>query len=211
MTNLVDSNMSDSKEIIYKEAMVNAYIYGSADTKIVIKKLMSGYPELRSKAKEIQATLAKIVDEVNSLPRKDIEKIVEKKYPESIVEEVKERDYLPEIVNAEHGKLKVRYPPEPSKHPHIGQMLSFCINHLIAERYEGKTVLRFDDTNPEKVQAEFYDSFREVLSWLGLQVDDEVLASNYMELYYEKAMDLIQKNDNHQNLMKISYYRFQSV
>ncbi len=187
--------MIDSKEIVYKETMVNAYKYGSADVKIVMKKIMSGYPELRSKAKEIQQILGKIVEQVNNLPRKDIEKTVEEKYPESIIEEeAEERDYLPEILNAKKGQVKVRYPPEPSKHPHIGQMLSFCINNLIAERFDGKTVLRFDDTNPEKVQAEFYDSFREVIAWLNLQVDSEVLASNHMELYYEKAKELIQKN-----------------
>jgi len=188
--------MTDSEDIVYKETMVNAYKYGSADTNIVMKKIMSGYPELRNKAKEIQLILRKMVKEVNDLPREDIEKIVEGKYPESIVEEeTKERDYLPEIVNAKQGKVKVRYAPDPSKHPHIGQMLSFSINHLIAERFEGKTVLRFDDTNPEKVQSEFYDSFREVLAWLNLQVDEEVLASDYMELYYKKAKELILKNN----------------
>ena len=186
--------MTNVEDVVYKETMVNAYKYGSADSKIVMKKIMSGYPDLRKKAQEIQLILARILAEVNNMPEADIKQIVEEKYPESIVEEVKERDYLPEIVNAERGKVKVRYPPEPSKHPHIGQMLSFCINHLIAERYEGKTVLRFDDTNPDKVKAEFYDSFREVLNWLNLQVDGEVLASDHMELYYEKAKELIRNN-----------------
>lgn len=196
METKVEFNMTNSEDIIYKETMVNAYKYGSADAKIVMKKIMSGYPELRSKAKEIQKILGNIVNEVNNLSRKDLEKIVEDRYPESIIEkEVKERDYLPEIVNAKKGEVKVRYPPEPSKEPHIGQMLSFCINHLIAERFEGRTVLRFDDTNPEKVRSEFYDSFREVLAWLNLRVDEEVLASDKMEVFYEKARKLILDND----------------
>jgi len=187
--------MTNSEDVVYKESMINAYFYGSADAKIVLKKIMSGYPELRSKAKEIQELLKKIAEKVNNLPKEEVERIVEEKYPESIIKEVKERDYLPEIRNAVKGKVKVRFPPEPSKHPHIGQMLSFSINHLIAERFDGKTVLRFDDTNPEKVQTEFYDSFREVIDWLGLQLDGEVLASDHMELYYEKARDLIKKNE----------------
>jgi glutamyl-tRNA synthetase len=187
--------MSNAEDIIYKEVMINAYKYGSADKKIVLKKLMANYPELRNKVKEIQPILDNIISEVNEMPEDKLHEIVEEKYPESIVEETKERDYLPEIVNAVKGKVTVRYPPEPSKHPHIGQMLSFCINHLIAERYEGKRILRFDDTNPEKVQSEFYDSFREAIHWMNLKIDGEVLASDHLELYYEKAKELIEKNE----------------
>ncbi len=187
--------MNNAEDIIYKEAIVNAYKYGSAEKKIVLRKIMANYPDLRSKAKEIQLLLDKTIAEVNEIPTERLREIVEKKYPDSIIEEKKERDYLPEIVNAIKGEVTVRYPPEPSKHPHVGQMLSFCINHLIAERYEGKRVLRFDDTNPEKVQTEFYDSFREVIQWMNLKIEDEVLASDHMELYYEKAKELIEKNE----------------
>ena len=135
--------MSNAEDIIYKEVMINAYKYGSAEKKIVLKKLMANYPDLRSKMKEIQSLLDNILSEVNEMPVNKLQEIVEEKYPESIIEEKKERDYLPEIVNAVKGEVTVRYPPEPSKHPHIGQMLSFCINHLIAERFDGKRILRF--------------------------------------------------------------------
>ena len=187
--------MSNAEDIIYKEVMINAYKYGSAEKKIVLKKLMANYPDLRSKMKEIQSLLDNILSEVNEMPVNKLQEIVEEKYPESIIEEKKERDYLPEIVNAVKGEVTVRYPPEPSKHPHIGQMLSFCINHLIAERFDGKRILRFDDTNPEKVQAEFYDSFREVIHWMNLKIDGEVLASDHLDLYYEKAKELIEKEE----------------
>ncbi len=187
--------MSNAEDIIYKEVMINAYKYGTADKKIVLKKLMANYPELRSQVKEIQPLLDNIISETNEMPTSKLQEIVEEKYPESIIEEKKERDYLPEIINAVKGEVTVRYPPEPSKHPHIGQMLSFSINHLIAERYEGQRILRFDDTNPEKVQLEFYDSFREAIQWMNLKVDDEVLASDHLSLYYEKAKELIEKNE----------------
>jgi glutamyl-tRNA synthetase len=187
--------MSNADDIIYKEALINAYIYGSAETKIVLQKIMVDHPELRSKAKELIPNVDRIVKKVNSLSEEEVAKIVEEKYNEDIIVERKERDYLPKVVNAKKGNVVVRYPPEPSKHPHIGQMLSFCINHLIAERYDGKTVLRYDDTNPERAKAEYYDGFREAINWMNLKLDEEVRASDYMEVFYEKAIGLIKNND----------------
>ena len=187
--------MSDVEDILFKESLINAYKYGTADKNIVLKKIMANYPNLRSKAKEIIIELEKIVQEVNSLPAEEVERIAHERYAEEIKEEKIEREFLPDLPFAEEGKVKVRYPPEPSKHPHVGQMLSFCINDMLAEKYKGKRVLRFDDTNPEKVRAEYYDSFREVIQWMNLKKDEETLASNYMKLYYEKAQDLITNND----------------
>jgi len=187
--------MSHVDDILFKESLINAYKYGTADEKIVLKKIMSNYPDLRSKAKEVAEKLVKIIQEVNSLPLEEVERIAHQEYAKEIKEEKKEREYLPDLPFAEVGKVKVRYPPEPSKHPHVGQMLSFCINDMLAEKYKGKRVLRFDDTNPEKVRTEYYDSFREVIQWMNLKIDEEVLASNYMNNYYEKALDLIKKKD----------------
>lgn len=187
----------ETKKIIYKEALTNAYIYGSTNTKIVISKIMAAYPELRKEARTILPEIDKVVSTINSLSSEDIRAKMEMNYPE-IVEELakeEEKEFLDDLPNAKKGKVKVRYPPEPSKHPHIGQLLSFCINHLIAEKFDGKTVLRFDDTNPEKVKKEYYESFREAINWLGLQLDEEVRASDYMNVYYDKAKELIKKNE----------------
>ncbi|NPD87867.1 MAG: glutamate--tRNA ligase [Asgard group archaeon] len=187
--------MNNADEILYKEALINAFKYGSAEVKIVFKKIMANYPNLREKSKELYPKLEKIIKEVNSFSEEKITEIVESKYPEEIIFEKKERVVLPDLPNAVEGKVVVRYPPEPSKHPHIGQMLSFCINHLIAEKYKGRRVLRFDDTNPERIKKEFYEGFREAISWMELKIDQEVLASNYMGTYYQKAEKLIKNND----------------
>lgn len=185
----------NAEDIIYKETLINAYKYGTAESKIVFQKIMSYYPELRKQAKEVKSIVDSMIKKINALPQEEIERIAKEKYPKDIIEEKKERDFLPPLTNVQQGKVVVRYPPEPSKHPHIGQMLSFCINHLIAERFGGKRILRFDDTNPGKVGKEFYDSFREAILWMGLKIDEEVRASDYMELYYAKAEELIINND----------------
>ncbi|MHA2308849.1 MAG: glutamate--tRNA ligase, partial [Candidatus Heimdallarchaeaceae archaeon] len=169
--------------------------YGSAEVQIVFKKIMANYPNFREHSKELYSKLEKIVTEVNTFSEEKIAEIVKSKYLEEIIVEKKERVVLPDLPNAVEGKVVVRYPPEPSKHPHIGQMLSFCINHLIAEKYKGRRVLRFDDTNPERIKEEYYEGFREAISWMDLIIDQEVLASNYMDIYYQKAEELIKNSD----------------
>ncbi len=182
----------DSEEVIFKETILNAYKYKKANAKIVTQKIFAYYPELRKEAKNLLPKIQEKVVEINSYSWEKIEEIVTNNYSEDIETEEKKRDYLPEMKDAVQGKVKVRYPPEPSKAPHIGQMLSFCINHLVAERYAGKRVLRFDDTNPDTVKIEFYEQFREAISWLGLPIDEEIIASNHMNTYYTKAREMLE-------------------
>ena len=72
--------MSNAEDIIYKEVMINAYKYGSAEKKVVLKKLMANYPELRSKINKIQPLLDNIISDVNEMPLNKLQEIVEKKY-----------------------------------------------------------------------------------------------------------------------------------
>ncbi len=64
----------------------------------------------------------------------------------------------------------------------------------MAEKYNGKCNLRFDDTNPEKESIEYVNSIKEDIHWLGFDWDDrEYYASDYFEQLYEMAVKLIKK------------------
>lgn len=93
------------------------------------------------------------------------------------------------------GKRKVvhtRFPPEPNGYLHIGHAKSICLNFGTAQKYGGKTNLRFDDTNPAKEDVEYVDSIREDVHWLGFDWGDrEFFASDYYEKCYEFAEQLI--------------------
>lgn len=54
--------------------------------------------------------------------------------------------------------------------------------------------MRFDDTNPTKERAEFVESIKEDIKWLGADWGDRLFfASDYFEQMYEAAVKLIQK------------------
>jgi len=109
------------------------------------------------------------------------------------------RDFVREIVDADRasGALEVvtRFPPEPNGYLHVGHAKSAALNFGIAARYpEGRCFLRFDDTNPTRESAEYVESMKEDLRWLGFSWEDRLThASDYFEELYDLAMRLVQR------------------
>jgi len=92
------------------------------------------------------------------------------------------------------GRVVTRFPPEPNGYLHIGHAKSICLNFGIAAEFGGVCNLRFDDTNPEKEEAEFVRAIREDVRWLGFDWGDrEYYASDYFDRLYEWARELIRK------------------
>ncbi len=90
------------------------------------------------------------------------------------------------------GRVHTRFPPEPNGYLHIGHAKSICLNFGLANKYGGKTNLRFDDTNPSTEDVEYVDSIREDVRWLGFEWDGEYFASDYFDQIYQWAEQLIQ-------------------
>ena len=91
------------------------------------------------------------------------------------------------------GRVHTRFPPEPNGYLHIGHAKSICLNFGLAEEYNGKCNLRFDDTNPVKEEQEYIDSIIEDIRWLGFDWQDRLFyASDYFEQMYAYAVQLIQ-------------------
>ncbi len=91
-----------------------------------------------------------------------------------------------------NGEVVTRFPPEPNGYLHIGHAKSICLNFGLAEKYNGRCHLRFDDTNPEKEDVEYIESIKEDVRWLGFDWgENEFFASDYFERLYEYAEKLI--------------------
>ena len=94
--------------------------------------------------------------------------------------------------NKYEGKVHTRFPPEPNGYLHIGHAKAICLNLGIAAEFGGLCNLRFDDTNPEKEEAEYVKSIIEDVRWLGWDWGNRLyFASDYFEQMYEYAVQLI--------------------
>lgn len=112
--------------------------------------------------------------------------------------EEKSLNFIEEIIESDLGAKKydqiiTRFPPEPNGYLHIGHAKSICLNFGLGITYNGKTNLRFDDTNPVKEDVEYVDSIKEDIKWLGFQWANEFYASDYFDKLYEFATELIKK------------------
>jgi len=110
--------------------------------------------------------------------------------PSNFIADIIEAD----LASGKHGgRVMTRFPPEPNGYLHIGHAKSICINFVLAQRYGGKTNLRFDDTNPVKEDVEYVDAIREDVRWLGFEWAEERYASDYFPILYAYAEYLIQQ------------------
>ena len=113
-------------------------------------------------------------------------------------EEPRKLNFLEEIIEKDlaEGKfdtILTRFPPEPNGYLHLGHAKSLCINFGLAQKYGGKTNLRYDDTNPAKEDVEYVDAIKEDIKWLGFQWEKECYASDYFDQLYEWAEQMIMR------------------
>jgi glutaminyl-tRNA synthetase len=106
-------------------------------------------------------------------------------------------DFVREIVaedqrSGKHGgRVHTRFPPEPNGYLHIGHAKAICLDFGVANEFGGKCNLRFDDTNPAKEDVEYVESIQEDVRWLGFEWAAMLYASDYFELMYRYAEQLI--------------------
>ncbi len=113
----------------------------------------------------------------------------ESKVTVNFIQEIIDQD---KKTNKYHGRVHLRFPPEPNGYLHIGHAKSICLNFGLAAQNGGLCNLRFDDTNPSKEDVEYIDSIINDVRWLGFDWDDRLFyASDYFEKMYDYAVSLI--------------------
>ena len=187
---------AELREILRKIALLNAIRHdGKAQAGTVIGKILGEKPELRYRVKEISVHSKEVVEEVNKLSSGEQRRIVEEKWPEALVKErVEEQKHLPPLPNVEkYAKVVTRFSPNPDCVLHLGSARAIILCYEYAKLYEGKFILRFEDTDPKikRPILEFYDRIREDLAWLGCKPDEEHIQSDRILIYYEYAEKLL--------------------
>ena len=109
------------------------------------------------------------------------------------------RNFIEQMIDADRaagkngGRVHTRFPPEPNGYLHIGHAKSICLNFGLAQQYDGKFNLRFDDTNPAKEEQEYVDSIVDDVRWLGGDWQERMFfASDYFQRLYDWAVQLVQ-------------------
>ena len=113
--------------------------------------------------------------------------------------EVVSKNFIEQMIDKDlaegvYDTVHTRFPPEPNGYLHIGHAKSILLNYGLAQKYNGKFNLRFDDTNPTKEKTEFVESIKADVEWLGAEFEDRLyFASDYFQQMYEGAVKLIKK------------------
>ena len=129
--------------------------------------------------------------EKRELEKKDREEMETKEsVSKNFIEQIIEKD----LAEGVYDHVQTRFPPEPNGYLHIGHAKAILLNYGLAQKYNGKFNMRFDDTNPTKEKIEYVESIKEDIHWLGADWEDRLFfASDYFEQMYEYAVFLIKK------------------
>ena len=114
------------------------------------------------------------------------------------IQEQKTKHFIEARIEADlssktYPEIVTRFPAEPNGYLHIGHAKSICLNFGMAQQYQGRCHLRFDDTNPTKKNIEYMQAIKADVTWLGFQWDALFHASDYFEQFYHYAIELIQQ------------------
>ncbi len=188
--------MSNLEKEIKAYALKNALEFGKADASKILPKLFQ-HGLKKEEIKGIMPKIKKIVDEVNKLSPEDRQTIYANYDKIVKVHEEKEKT-LPELQNIKSKKVILRAAPFPSGALHLGNMKTFILNSLYAEKYKGKLLLVMDDTigSEEKpIEKEAYSLIEEAFNWLGIKYNRKIIyKSDRLKIYYKYAENLIKKN-----------------
>jgi glutamyl-tRNA synthetase len=99
------------------------------------------------------------------------------------------------LPNAEMGKVVTRFPPEPSGFLHIGHVKAAMLNYHYAKMYEGKMILRFDDTNPANEKDEYVQNIIKDLERLEIYPDQITHTSDHFDMLLEMMGKMISEGN----------------
>jgi len=103
-------------------------------------------------------------------------------------------ELMEEHLRATGGKVITRFPPEPNGYLHIGHSKAITVNFGYAKHHGGHCYLRYDDTNPEAEEEQYFTSIKESVEWLGFEPYKITYSSDHFQRLYDLAEELIKRD-----------------
>src|SRR3989344_2769802 len=149
------------KEHILKHVLKNALdFHGKANSKVVLGQVLKEHEELK----------------------KEFPKLLKEKKEEKV------EGMLKPLANAQKGKVVTRIAPSPSGPLHIGHAYGASLNYEYAKMYDGKLLLRIEDTNPENIYPPAYELIERDIRWISdNNVEPGIVQSSRLGIYYDYA------------------------
>lgn len=184
-----------AREALLLAALQNAVKHGDVPKPgAVLGIVMGKHPELRARAKEVQALAAEVIAEVGAMTADERRARLEALAPEVIAamgEKHEKKRALPPLERAENG-IVMRFAPNPSGPLHLGHARAAVLNDEYVKQYGGRYILRIEDTDPKRVDPEAYAMVPDDLKWLGIGITETVYQSDRFPIYYEYGRNLIE-------------------
>lgn len=171
----------------YRYAIRNAFDHkGKADMGALVGKLKALYPD--SNPKELIPVAKSAVERVNNMGMDEIRVAFEQFSTEGFELKIPDKKVgLLDLDWAANEPVITRFAPNPSAPIHMGHARPAILCYLYSKKYNGKFILRFDDTDPKikKPMEGGEQLFLDDLTWLGIHPDMVTRSSDRMEIYYD--------------------------
>ena len=86
-----------------------------------------------------------------------------------------------------------RFAPTPSGRMHLGNVFAALIAWLSVRSRDGEMVLRMEDLDTQRTSAEFAETLRDDLRWLGLTWDRETPAQSQRSMVYDRYFEILRE------------------
>ncbi|MEN2769137.1 glutamate--tRNA ligase [Ornithinibacillus xuwenensis] len=91
-------------------------------------------------------------------------------------------------------EVRVRYAPSPTGHLHIGNARTALFNYLFAKHFDGKFIIRIEDTDDKRNVEGGEESQLKFLKWLGVEWDEGAdVGGDYGPYRQMERLDLYNK------------------
>src|SRR3989338_4323362 len=189
-------NIGSHNNLILKYILKNALEYqGKANPKAVLGLILKENQPLRNDVPAVLKKIEQSIIDISKLTPAQQQEKLQRLAPELLQQEKEPtiEGPLKPLPNAEKGKVIVRIAPSPSGALHIGHAYGAALNYEYAKMYEGKLILRIEDTNPENIYPSAYELIEHDAQWIcENKVAQVMIQSSRLGIYYDYAEKLVQ-------------------